>query len=54
MDDGRGMEAGSNTNGNGLVNMQARAKEAGMALSIRSDNKAGTILILETGTTNSV
>jgi signal transduction histidine kinase len=54
MDDGRGMEAGSNTNGNGLLNMQARAKEAGMALSIQSDNKAGTILILETGTTNSV
>jgi signal transduction histidine kinase len=54
MDDGMGMEAGSTSNGNGLLNMQARAKETGMQLSIQSDSRQGTILVLETGTTNLV
>jgi signal transduction histidine kinase len=54
MDNGKGMEAGSSTNGNGLLNMQARAKETGMQLSIQSDSLQGTVLVLETGTTNLV
>ena len=51
-DDGAGMnnEAG-NTSGNGLLNMKARAKEAGMLLDIISHNNEGTSVILK-ATTN--
>lgn len=51
-DDGKGMEENSVITGNGLLNMKARAKQAGMDLSISSALKQGTTLILETATTN--
>ena len=51
-DDGKGMEALNAADGNGLLNMKARAKEIGMQLSIISGANEGTILILETSTTN--
>ena len=47
-DDGNGMEKMNTANGNGLLNMQARAKEIGMRLSITSKINGGTVLILET------
>lgn len=46
-DDGKGIENNiSNSNGNGLLNMKARAKDAGMQLKISSPNNKGTSLIL--------
>ena len=51
-DDGKGMEEINTTEGNGLLNMQARAKEMGMLLSITSKANDGTSLFLQTGTTN--
>ncbi len=51
-DDGKGMEEINNTEGNGLLNMQARAREMGMLLSIASKPNDGTSLFLQTGTTN--
>jgi signal transduction histidine kinase len=51
-DDGKGMEEINATEGNGLLNMQARAKEMGMLLSITSKANDGTSLFLQTGTTN--
>ncbi|MEP7238891.1 MAG: sensor histidine kinase [Ferruginibacter sp.] len=51
-DDGKGMDHINTTEGNGLLNMQARAKEMGMSLSITSKANDGTSLFLQTGTTN--
>ena len=51
-DDGKGMEENMVSNGNGLLNMQARARQTGMKLSITSVMKKGTVLVLETATTN--
>jgi len=49
-DDGKGITENNNTEGNGLLNMKARAKEIGMRLSIQSDNNQGTVLLLESNT----
>lgn len=50
-DDGIGMNKSTNNiNGNGLLNMKARAKEAGMQINILSPNNRGTNLILTTTT----
>ena len=51
-DDGKGMEEVPKRDGNGLLNMRARAREAGLRLSIRSKLNEGTFLELETNTTN--
>lgn len=51
-DDGKGIENINATDGNGLLNMEARAREIGMQLSISSKANEGTVLLLETGTTN--
>jgi signal transduction histidine kinase len=51
-DDGKGMEENIVSAGNGLINMKARAKQAGMILSISSALKQGTQLVLQTATTN--
>ncbi len=50
-DDGKGInKTTDNTGGNGLINMKARAKEAGMQLDIVTENNNGTSLILQTTT----
>ena len=50
-DDGKGMSnTAVNTEGNGLINMKARAKEAGMHLDIITQANEGTSLILQTTT----
>ncbi|HMC98902.1 MAG TPA: ATP-binding protein, partial [Ferruginibacter sp.] len=49
-DDGKGMAPSDSTEGNGLLNMKARAKEIGMQLSIVSNANEGTTLLLETNT----
>ena len=51
-DDGKGLEKNSASGGNGLLNMNARAREIGMKLSISSATNEGTALLLEAGTTN--
>jgi signal transduction histidine kinase len=51
-DDGRGMGKNISAGGNGLLNMQARAKEIGMQLTITSTINEGTVLLLETTTIN--
>ncbi len=51
-DDGKGMGQDIVSGGNGLQNMQARAREIGMKLSILSVIKEGTTMALETATTN--
>jgi len=51
-DDGKGIEKNNTPDGNGLLNMQARAKEIDMNLSVISKINEGTVLILETSTTN--
>jgi signal transduction histidine kinase len=51
-DDGRGMDAGAAPGGNGLRNMQARAAESGLRLSILSDTVNGTVLQLQGNTPN--
>ena len=52
VDDGRGMNVDSSDEGNGLMNMRARAKETGMQLLISSKPNEGTMVLLETHTTN--
>ena len=48
IDDGKGMSnTKDNTGGNGLINMKARAKEAGMQLAIISQVNEGTCLVLQ-------
>lgn len=51
-DDGKGMESRNTIRGNGLQNMESRAGEIGMQLSVTSKAQEGTTLSLETGTTN--
>ena len=51
-DDGKGMPAINNLEGNGLLNMQARAREIDMLLSVTSKLHEGTVLLLESNTTN--
>lgn len=50
-DNGKGM-GDINYGGNGLVNMQFRAKESGMQLSVTNVLPAGTSILLTAGTTN--
>ena len=47
-DDGKGIIKNNPEDGNGLLNMKARAKEIGMSLSITSKPQEGTMLVLET------
>ena len=49
-DDGKGMSQTDTTEGNGLLNMKARAREIGMQLSILSKRTEGTVLFLESNT----
>lgn len=51
-DDGKGIGKRNATDGNGLLNMEARAREMGMQLSVTSHTNEGTVLFLETSTTN--
>lgn len=51
-DNGKGLQKDINTDGNGLLNMHARAKEAGMSLTISSAADDGTTLLLRSNTTN--
>lgn len=51
-DNGKGITKGINGDGNGLQNMQLRARETGMQLSINTAANAGTALVLHNGTTN--
>jgi signal transduction histidine kinase/tetratricopeptide (TPR) repeat protein len=51
-DDGSGIKNEKSADGNGLLNMKARAKEMGMELSVSSVINAGTTVILKTATTN--
>lgn len=51
-DNGKGLADVSMKDGNGLLNMHARAKEAGMNLSITSAENKGTSLMLQANTTN--
>jgi len=51
-DDGKGLEENTASDGNGLLNMHARAREIGMKLAITSAMNKGTTLLLQTGTTN--
>jgi signal transduction histidine kinase len=49
-DDGKGMPLHDATEGNGLINMKARAREIGMQLSIVSKTNEGTTLTLVSNT----
>jgi signal transduction histidine kinase len=51
-DDGKGMQNMNTADGNGLRNMQARAKEIDMHLSVASGINEGTVLLLENTTIN--
>lgn len=51
-DNGIGIDNSSTVSGNGFLNMQARAKETGMKLTIDSVLKQGTMLLLGINTTN--
>lgn len=51
-DDGSGIKNENSKDGNGLINMKARAKEMGMELSVSSALNGGTEVILRTATTN--
>ena len=51
-DDGKGIRKTNATDGNGLLNIKARAREIGMQLSITSQANEGTVLFLEKSTTN--
>lgn len=51
-DDGKGMQNENTVNGNGLRNMQARAREIDMTLSIVSGINEGTVLVLTNTTIN--
>lgn len=51
-DDGKGMPENNTANGNGLRNMQARAREIDMQLSIASGINGGTELLLTNTTIN--
>lgn len=51
-DDGKGMGEINSSEGNGLLNMQARAREIDMLLSVTSKINEGTVLLLESNTTN--
>jgi signal transduction histidine kinase len=51
-DNGKGMEGNTSTDGNGLLNMHARAREAGMKFFIIQALPQGTSLLLQTNTTN--
>ena len=52
-DDGKGMDdAPANPEGNGLLNMKARAEESGYRLSIHPGSGKGTVVELELDTTN--
>jgi signal transduction histidine kinase len=52
-DDGKGMaEMNGATGGNGLINMKARATEAGFELNIRSAAGEGTVVSIQSATTN--
>ncbi len=44
-DDGKGFDSQKKLHGNGLVNMNARAKEIGAALAISSEHGKGTTII---------
>ena len=53
VDDGKGMDdAPPNPEGNGLLNMKARADESGYRLNIHSESGKGTVVELELSTTN--
>lgn len=47
MDNGKGFDVATISNGNGLVNMKARAASIGAELSIMSESEKGTIIQLE-------
>lgn len=49
-DDGSGIDELAGNNGNGMINMKARAVEAGMALTVRSEKNKGTEIILAQAT----
>jgi signal transduction histidine kinase len=52
-DDGKGIQAEQNsTEGNGLLNMKARAFEVGFNLNILSNTNVGTTILLQSHTTN--
>ncbi len=51
-DDGNGRLPAGGQGGNGLRNMQARAKESGIQVSLQSVANEGTVLLLASGTTN--
>jgi signal transduction histidine kinase len=51
-DNGKGMETAIAADGNGLLNMKARAKEIGVQLTITSAPGNGTSLSIQSGTTN--
>ncbi|MBK6636000.1 MAG: sensor histidine kinase [Chitinophagaceae bacterium] len=51
-DDGKGIQNMNTADGNGLRNMQARAKEIDMQLSVTSKINEGTVLLLENTTIN--
>jgi signal transduction histidine kinase len=51
-DDGKGIKENNYSDGNGLVNMKARAQEIGMQLSVTPAINGGTVVLLQTNTTN--
>ena len=51
-DNGIGIDSNNTVLGNGFLNMQARAKETGMKLTVDSVFQQGTSLLLEINTTN--
>jgi signal transduction histidine kinase/tetratricopeptide (TPR) repeat protein len=51
-DDGKGIKENNYSDGNGLVNMKARAQEIGMQLSVAPAINGGTVVLLQTNTTN--
>ena len=51
-DDGKGIQQTDTYGGNGLRNMQARAREIGMKLTVTSNPLEGTLLSLESNNTN--
>ena len=51
-DDGKGIQQRDIADGNGLLNMKARAKEIGMLLNISSVTNEGTAVVLQTATIN--
>lgn len=49
-DDGSGIDEHTSNHGNGMINMKARAAEAGLVLTVQSEKNKGTVIVLKQAT----